>query len=168
MHTQSLSHIQPFDPTDCSLPGFTVYGIIQARILEWAAIYSSRGSSQPRDWTCISPHLQDWKADSLPQHLGSPQQNLCAYVCSVSHSCLTLCNSMDCSPPGCPWNFPDKNIGVGCHILFLPDSGIEPALLHLLHWQADFLPLRYVGSPTTEHSTQQIYKTHSFKITWNI
>ena len=42
------------DPTDCSLPGSSVHGILQARILEWAAMPSSRGSSQPRDQTCIS------------------------------------------------------------------------------------------------------------------
>ena len=41
------------DPTDCSLPGFSVPGISQARILEWVAISSSRGSSRPRDGTCI-------------------------------------------------------------------------------------------------------------------
>ena len=34
-------------------PGSSVHGILQARILEWVAIPSSRGSSQPRDWTCI-------------------------------------------------------------------------------------------------------------------
>ena len=42
------------DPMDCSSPGSSVYGIFQARILEWAAISYSRGSSQPRDQTCIS------------------------------------------------------------------------------------------------------------------
>ena len=41
-------------PTDCSPPGSSVEGILQARILEWVAMPSSRGSSQPRDWTCIS------------------------------------------------------------------------------------------------------------------
>ena len=46
---------------DCSLPGFSVHGILQARILEWVAIPFSRGSSQPRieSW---SPVLQE---DSL-------------------------------------------------------------------------------------------------------
>ena len=36
---------------DCRLPGSSVHGIFQARILEWVAISFSRGSSQPRDWT---------------------------------------------------------------------------------------------------------------------
>ena len=34
-----------YDPMDCSLPGFSVHGILQARILEWVAMPSSRGSS---------------------------------------------------------------------------------------------------------------------------
>ena len=62
------------DPMDCSLPGFSVHGILQARILHeilqvrilaWVAISSSRRSSQPRDQTlvsCVSWHRQ---ADSI-------------------------------------------------------------------------------------------------------
>ena len=42
------------NPLDCSLPGPSVHGILQARILEWVAIVFSRGSSQPRDGTRIS------------------------------------------------------------------------------------------------------------------
>ena len=42
------------NPIDCSLPGFSVYGIFQARILDWVAISFSRRSSQPRDWTRVS------------------------------------------------------------------------------------------------------------------
>ena len=41
-------------PTDCSPPGSSVCGIPQARMLEWVAIPFSRGSSWPRDWTCVS------------------------------------------------------------------------------------------------------------------
>ena len=42
------------DPMDCSLPASFVHGILQARILEWAAISFPRGSSWPRDWTQVS------------------------------------------------------------------------------------------------------------------
>ena len=45
------------DPMDCSLPGSSVHGILQARMLEWVAIPFSRESSQPRDRTqafCIA------------------------------------------------------------------------------------------------------------------
>ena len=44
-------------PVDCSPPGSSDHGIFQARILEWVAISSSRGSSWPREWTrfpCVS------------------------------------------------------------------------------------------------------------------
>ena len=37
------------DPMDCSPPGSSVHGVLQAKILEWVAISSSRGSSWPRD-----------------------------------------------------------------------------------------------------------------------
>ena len=42
------------DPMDCSPPGSSVHGILQARILEWVAIPFSRGSSQPRNRTQVS------------------------------------------------------------------------------------------------------------------
>ena len=44
------------DPMDCSLPGSSVHGILQARILEWVAISFSRGSSQPRESNPGLPH----------------------------------------------------------------------------------------------------------------
>ena len=42
------------DSMDCSWSGSSVFGILQARILEWVAMPSSRGSSWPKDQTCIS------------------------------------------------------------------------------------------------------------------
>ena len=47
---KSLSSVRLFrSPTDYSLPGSSVHGIFQARILEWVAISFSRGPSRPRD-----------------------------------------------------------------------------------------------------------------------
>ena len=55
MHAQSLQSSSTLcSPMDCSPPGSSVHGILQARILEWVAMPSSRGSSPPRDWTHIS------------------------------------------------------------------------------------------------------------------
>ena len=55
MHVQSLQSCPTlWDPMDCSLLASSVHGILQARILEWAAMPSSRGSFWPRDGTCIS------------------------------------------------------------------------------------------------------------------
>ena len=42
------------DPMDCSLPGSSIRGILQARVLEWVAVSFSRRSSQPRDRTRVS------------------------------------------------------------------------------------------------------------------
>ena len=53
---KSLSRVWLCDPMDCSLLGSSVHGIFQARALEWVAISFSRGSSQPRGWTRVSPH----------------------------------------------------------------------------------------------------------------
>ena len=63
------------NPMDCSLPGSSAHGILQARVLEWVAMPSSRGSSLPRDQTQVSwvpcigrKVLYHWC------HLGSPYQ----------------------------------------------------------------------------------------------
>ena len=42
------------DPMNCKPPGSSVHGIFLAKILEWVAIFYSRGFSWPRDWTCVS------------------------------------------------------------------------------------------------------------------
>ena len=69
-------------------------------------------------------------------------------------SCLVVSDSLWQHGPTrlcCPWNFPGKNTGVGCHFLlqgiFLT-QGSNSHLLHLLHWQADSLPLLPPGKPT--------------------
>ena len=55
MHAKSLqSSLTLCDPMDYSRPGSSVHGILQARILEWVAMPSSRKSAQPRDWNHLS------------------------------------------------------------------------------------------------------------------
>ena len=65
------SYLTLSNPMDCRPPGSSVYGILQARILEWVAIPFSRESSWPKDWThipCIldslyclgKPIMQGW------------------------------------------------------------------------------------------------------------
>ena len=67
------------DPMDCNLPGFSVPGISQARMLEQVVISSSRGSSPPRDLTHISCigrqilyHYATWEAPCLYYFSWSP------------------------------------------------------------------------------------------------
>ena len=67
------------NPMDCSPPGSSVHGILLARILESVAISYSRGSSQPRDRTCISCiscigrqilyHCATWEAPYYPLYV---------------------------------------------------------------------------------------------------
>ena len=60
------------DLMDCNLPGSSVHGIYQARILEWVIISFSRGSSPPRDQTDVSGTANEF----LPlNHQGSPQHS---------------------------------------------------------------------------------------------
>ena len=74
------------DPVDCNSPGFSVHGILQARILEWIAISFSRGSSRPRDgnWiSCIAGRyfiiwaIKLWGILAYPQVSSSP----CGFKC---------------------------------------------------------------------------------------
>ena len=65
-------------------------------------------------------------------------------ACSVA--CPTLCDPMDCSPPGSSVHedSPGKNIGVGCQLRLqgiFPIQVLNLCLLRLLHWQVDSLPL---------------------------
>ena len=68
----SLSCLTLCDPLDCSPPGSSVYGILQARILEWIAMPFSRGASWPRDWTWVA-HIADrfftvWATGEAPSN----------------------------------------------------------------------------------------------------
>ena len=96
------------DPVDYSPPGFSVRGILQARILEWIAMPSSRGSSWPRDGTHVSyvPALAGrvfttsatWQQDQSSRnwHSGSETQNIFLLRWEkpkslLSCDCLSLC-----------------------------------------------------------------------------
>ena len=103
------------DPMDCSLPGSSVCGILQARVLEWVAISFSRGSSQSRNWTqisCIAGRFftiwatreahggqRNWKSSSISPRLllvkslawrGDVSYVFCFNCCLVTKSCPTL------------------------------------------------------------------------------
>ena len=77
------------DPTDCSLPGSSVPGILQARTLEWVAFPSPMHESEKWKWSCS--------------------------VMSDSSRPLGLKPSRLLHP----WECPGKNTGVGCHCLLL-------------------------------------------------
>ena len=74
------------------LPGSSVHGIPQARILEWVAIPFSRGSSQPRDWTWVSliagRFFTIWATREAPIFIC-----VCMCVCV----CVCVCNVCTCA-----------------------------------------------------------------------
>ena len=78
------------NPMDCSLPGSSVQGILQARILEWVAIPFSRESSWPRDWPWVpsiaSRFLTIWTTRKAPYL----QIFKCACVSMMFYSLLYL------------------------------------------------------------------------------
>ena len=96
------------DPTDSSPSGSPVPGILQARILEWVSISFSNA------WK--------WKV----------KVKLLSYV-------RLLATQMDCSLPGssCPWDFPGKSTGVGCHCLL--QTNVGTLLLTKAHNLSTFL-----------------------------
>ena len=97
------------NPKDCSLQ--SVHRIFQERILEWVAIPCSKGSNPCP--LCL-PH---WQAGSLPiGPSGKPATSyymaiikwfFCIRISSVTQSCPTPCDSMDCSMPGFPVSLPE-------------------------------------------------------------
>ena len=71
------------NPMNCSPPGSCVHGVLQAEILEWVAMPSSRGSSWPRDWTwCISVTAH------YPRKLRENGLNLLALKLFQARSCI--------------------------------------------------------------------------------
>ena len=74
--------------------------------------------------------------------------SLC-YLCLVTQSCLTLCNPVDCSPPGSfvHGEFPGKNTGVGCHALLQGIFLTQELNRGLLHSRQIFLPAELPGKP---------------------
>ena len=83
-------------------------------------------------------------------HMILPEE--CARVLGPQ-SCPTL-RSHELKPTEllCPWDFPGKRTGVGCHFLLriFPTQESNSCLLCLLHWQTDSLPLSHLGSPPKE------------------
>ena len=67
----------------------------------------------------------------------------------ITQSCLTLCDPMDCSPPGSSIHriFPDKNTGVGCHFLLQGIFLTQESNLGLPHCRQTLYHMSYKGSP---------------------
>ena len=96
----------------CSPPGSSIHGILQARILEWAAVPFSRGSSQHRDWTQVSGTAGRFFTVWATMEAWAPWNHYCsicvwwAYPAAATaaakslQSCPTLCDPIDGSTLG--------------------------------------------------------------------
>jgi len=88
----------------------------------------------------------------------SKEQRLINSSCFlVTKSCLTFSrpHGLKSARLLSPWEFPGKNIGVGCHFLLqgiILTQGLNLSLLNLLHWQANSLPLNHQGKPIKSSS----------------
>ena len=111
LHAQLLSPAGLCDPMYYSLPGSSVHGIFQARILERIAISSSRGSSQPRDWTCVScvPCVGRWILYHWDTWEAALSRSIVFQLPSKQHSIVTYSHHIACYIPrtysSCNWKF---------------------------------------------------------------
>ena len=133
-------------PPLCNSMDYIVSAILQARILEWVAFPFSRGSFQPRDRTQVSRIAADFlsaEPQGKPKNTGVGSLPLFQWIFPTQESnrgllhcrrilyqlsyqvwCESSVVSNSPKPHGpqptrlpCPWDFPGKNTGVGCHFL---------------------------------------------------
>ena len=114
---------------DCSLPGSSVHGIFQARVLEWTAISFSKHNYEANAIPLGSisdsgSHLLVWTSHCLLPAPVFPFTTSTPFLAAAAaakllQSCPTLCDPIDSSPtrPPRPWDSQGKNTGVGCHFL---------------------------------------------------
>ena len=145
-----FSRVRLCNSKDSSLPGSSVHGLLQAKILESIAVPFSRGFSQPRDWTQV-PRIAcrfftSWVTRETPF--------------SQSESCSVMSNSwysMDYSP----WNSLGKNTGVNSRSLLhgiLPTQGSN---------QASHIAGRFFTSWTTRMPKSPYFEP-SLKVEFNL
>ena len=137
------------NPMDCSLPGSSVCGIFQARILEWVAMPSSRGSSWPRDRNQVSCTgrwiLYHWANG------GSPMPR--TWIVNLIYSCavlspfspiqlfVTAWTVAHLAPLFMGFSRQQEWVAMPSSRGIFSTQVLKLHLLCLLHWQAGSLPL---------------------------
>ena len=125
MHAKSLQLCLTLcNPLDNNPPGSSVHVILQAKILEWVAMPSSRGSSQPKDWACISyvSCTGRWVL-YLMCHLGSPAVMLSPFQSNLSQilpslNCVILFSDLQVALCLTTWSLP--TFATLSHIILIP------------------------------------------------
>ena len=132
--------------------------VLNLKFPVFKGIYSLRINQclQFIDWPLLLADITHWSQHLvyLSQEADSSQGSTLLISLAWVLSCLVLSDSSQPRGPWparllCPWDSRGRNTGVSCQSLFQhpPHPGVKPILLHLLHWQADSLPLHHLGSP---------------------
>ena len=136
---------------DYKPPGFSAHGILQARIVEWVAISSFRGSSLPRDRTHIS-YVSFLAGGFFTAELTLNAKKV-KHVCSVASICVRLCVTSWTVAHQAPLSMGFSRQEYGSGLQFsspgdLPNPGIEPEVSSVssTSW-ADSLPLSWISVP---------------------
>ena len=131
---KQFSEVEPTDLPHCIFYGFSVDGQDSTtKALIWTKLNSQKRRNTARSVSVERPLGHS----GLSTQGGGLHTALCVClcVCLIAQSCLTLCDPLDCSPPGSSVcrNLPGKNIEVGCHAFLqgiFPTQGSNPDLLH--------------------------------------
>ena len=117
------------DPMDCSLPGSSVHGIFQARVLEWGAIAFSQVHTtmhqigKEHEFTV---QLREFYLISCISLSRDSSSLTCAHVYLLSHGQFFQCHGPYPSRLHYSWDSLGKNIGVGCPTLCDPQHARPP------------------------------------------
>ena len=138
------------DPIDCSPPGSRVPGVLQARTLEWVAISFSNAwkwKVKVKLLSCVWLLMTPWTAAyQAPPSMGFSRQEYWSGVPLPSlmllvrqpfiwsgRSCVHATSLKSCLALLSPWDFPGKNIGMGCHALIQGIFLTQGSNLFVLH-----------------------------------
>ena len=157
---------------DCSLPGSSIHGIFQARVLEWVAISFSRGSSQPRDQTQVS-HITGGRFTIwVTREALSQQRHLCFPRCLFSSVLLYIPQqSVSKSYKGVPIKYTWTPTSHPLHCCY-PSPSPQHLLLDLRNWAlTDFPPRLFwalqLGPPVKKEDREvQINSPAALSMGW--
>ena len=170
---------------NCSPSGFSLHNIFQAKILDWVAISSSRGSSRLQGWNLHLSVFLALQADSLPAKpshkwqyypfncLSHKLMNQSYFLLFLHPICVYLCYSL--SPVWffvtpwtirllSPWNSPGEDIGVGSHFLFQGIFLTQGLTLGLLNCGKFLYHLSHKRSPS--HISACSVQTRVLSLGW--
>ena len=151
---------QSYNPKDCSPPDSSAHGLFQAERLEWVAISFSSQTFlllictdliNKKRGTEINYEMWDDTVTEFIKTLNVKtsfqkyiSRYVCMYVCALSRVRLfVIPGTVARQTTLCPWDFPGKDTGVGCHFLLQRIFQTQGSNLHLLcplHWQVASLP----------------------------